>query len=72
MFTGMITGMSLPSIAAEDDHTVEANCIAEITCVSEKTYRNPFIEVELDAIITGPDGGQIRVPAFWAGGKPWS
>ncbi len=50
---------------------MEANCIAEITCVSEKIYKNPFIAVELDAIITGPDRAQVRVPAFWAGGNRW-
>ncbi len=51
--------------------TVEANRVAEITLVSGKTYQNPFMEVELDAIITQPDGTQLRVPGFWAGGNRW-
>ena len=50
---------------------VEANRVAEISLVSEKTYQNPFMEVELDAIVTQPDGKQLRVPAFWAGGNRW-
>jgi hypothetical protein len=50
---------------------VETNRVAEITCVSEKSYRNPFMEMELDAIITGSDGAQIRAPAFWAGDNRW-
>jgi len=50
---------------------VEANRAAEISVVSEKTYQNPFMEVELDVVITQPDGTQLRVPAFWAGGKRW-
>lgn len=50
---------------------VEANRVAEISLISEKTYPNPFMEVELDAIITQPDGTQLRVPAFWAIGNRW-
>ena len=50
---------------------VEANRVAEISLVSEKIYQNPFMEMELDAIITQPDGAQLRVPAFWAGGNRW-
>ena len=50
---------------------VEANRVAEISLVSERTYQNPFMEVELDAIVTQPDGTQLRVPAFWAGGNRW-
>jgi len=67
----MIAGMSVLSFAAEEVERVEANCIAKVACVSEKPYKNPFIEVELDAMITGPDGAQLRVPAYWAGGKRW-
>jgi len=67
----MITGMAALSSAAENVQKVEANCIAEIACVSAKTYRDPFTEVELDAIITGPDRAQVRMPAFWAGGNRW-
>ena len=67
----MIAEMSVLSFAAENAQRVESNCIAEITCVSVKTYQNPFTEVELDALITGPDGEQVRVPAFWAGGNRW-
>ena len=50
---------------------VETNRVAEISLVSERTYQNPFMEVELDAIVTQPDGRQLRVPAFWAGGNRW-
>ena len=50
---------------------VEANRVAEISLVPRRTYQNPFMAVELDAIITQPDGKQIRVPGFWAGGNRW-
>jgi len=52
-------------------HNVEANRVVEVALVSEKTYQNPFMEVQLDTIITRPDGTQLRVPAFWAGGNRW-
>ena len=65
----MISGMSAVSLAAENAQTVEANRIAEVTFASEKTYQNPFMEVVLDALITTPDGTQMRIPAFWAGDK---
>ena len=50
---------------------VEANRVAEISLVSQRTYQNPFKEIELDAIVTQPDGRLLRVPAFWAGGSRW-
>jgi hypothetical protein len=50
---------------------VEANCVTEVALVSAKNYANPFLEVELDAMVTRPDGRQLRVPAFWAGGNAW-
>jgi hypothetical protein len=50
---------------------VEANQVREIPLVSSKSNANPFTEVELDAVVTRPDGKQLRVPAFWAGGKDW-
>jgi hypothetical protein len=60
---------SLPSQAKETK--VEANQVMEVSLVSSKPYANPFMEVELDAVVTRPDGKQLRVPAFWAGGNDW-
>jgi hypothetical protein len=57
--------------AAEPPLTVEANCVAEVTLTTGKSYANPFQEVTLDALITTPDGQQVKVPAFWAGGDQW-
>jgi len=67
----MINGISMLSFAAENVQTVEANRIAEIMVVSGKVYGNPFTEVDLDALVTAPDGSNLRVPAFWAGGNLW-
>ena len=38
---------------------------------SSKAYADPFNEIELDAVIGGPDGQTWRVPAYWAGGGEW-
>jgi hypothetical protein len=51
--------------------TVEANRVAEVTFTSQKDRKDPFSEVELDVLFTGPDGDRLRVPAFWAGGRLW-
>jgi len=50
---------------------VQANRVAEVALISGKTYRNPFLEIELNAVITQPDTYKLRVPMFWAGGKRW-
>ena len=50
---------------------VEANQVAEVALVSGKTYANPFMDAQLDAVVTQPDGTQLRVPGFWAGGSDW-
>ena len=50
---------------------VEANQVAEVALVSGQTYANPFTGAQLDAVVTQPDGTQLRVPGFWAGGTDW-
>jgi hypothetical protein len=50
---------------------VEANQVVELPLVSAKTYANPFMDAQLDAVVTQPDGKQLRVPGFWAGGTAW-
>ncbi len=65
------------SIAAEPTNTGErvvegtVNRVCEISFESHKAYADPFNDVTLDAVVTGPDGGTQVVPAFWAGGQKW-
>ena len=82
-FTALMLAPLAAIHAADTDHVrspvggiaasqmVEANRVAEISLVSERIYQNPFTEVDLDAIVTQPDGKQLRVPAFWVGGNRW-
>ncbi len=50
---------------------IQANRVAEITLDSAITYENPFVDIELDAVVTQPDGKRLRIPMFWAGGNRW-
>src|SRR5437868_7061935 len=47
------------------------NQLAELTFTSNKAYADPFNDVQLDMLITAPDGAQLRVPAFWSGKQTW-
>ena len=38
---------------------------------SQKTYGDPFNDVDVDVVFTKEEGRQWRVPAFWAGGNQW-
>jgi hypothetical protein len=38
---------------------------------SQKTYSDPFNEVDVDVVFTNDAGRQWRVPTFWAGGNEW-
>jgi hypothetical protein len=59
------------TITAAPAAPVEANQVAELALVAGKTYANPFMDAQLDAVVTQPDGTQLRVPGFWAGGSDW-
>lgn len=63
--------MGLPAVAAEQALQGTVHRVAEWTFASEKTYADPFNEVELDLLITAPDKTVSRVPAFWAGAQKW-
>lgn len=68
----MAAGLSVSAGASEKVQTVAANAVAEITVVSAKTYANPLMDVSLDAVVTGPEGTRLRVPAFWGGEGRWT
>ena len=38
---------------------------------SEKTYDNPFLDVSVLGIFTGPSGRKIRREAYWDGGNTY-
>ncbi len=42
----------------------------ELVFVSEKTYKDPFSDVDTDLVLWG-NGRQYTVPGFWDGGNVW-
>ncbi len=56
-----------------DDPTRQgtARGVVEWSYSSNKPYTDPFNDLELDVVFTGPDGHEHKVPAFWAGGQTW-
>lgn len=49
----------------------QSNRVVEIRFQAEKSWKNPFLEVELDVVFIDPQGGRKMVPAFWEGGNQW-
>ena len=43
----------------------------EIVLHSTKTYENPFLDVNIDAIFTHEDGTRVTLPGFWNGENEW-
>ncbi len=71
-FSALLLALAVGVEAGRSDPaTVEANHVAEFTLVSPKAYANPFVDVEVNAVVTPPTGPPLRVPASWAGGNNW-
>jgi hypothetical protein len=49
----------------------EANVAVELTLTARQGYADPFNDVTLDVVFLDPQGRELKVPAFWAGGKLW-
>jgi len=45
--------------------------MAEWSFTATGQYDDPFNEIALDVLFTDPDGREVKVPAFWAGGQLW-
>ncbi|WP_010184915.1 apiosidase-like domain-containing protein [Sphingomonas sp. PAMC 26605] len=43
----------------------------EITLTAAKSYANPYKEVAVSAVFTGPAGERMVMPGFWDGGHVW-
>ncbi|MCQ2484674.1 MAG: DUF4038 domain-containing protein [Clostridia bacterium] len=58
--------------APSPEKTVNAQTwvVNELTYVSEKSYADPFNDVDVDLILAG-NGVKYTIPAFWNGGNIW-
>lgn len=43
----------------------------EISLTAQKSYANPYKDVQLSAEFIGPNGEQMIMPGFWDGGNIW-
>lgn len=50
---------------------VMQNCVIELSYRSEKTYSDPFNDIELSVVFIEPDKEEKIVPAFWDGNSSW-
>ena len=67
----LLSALTTSPVQAQADQNVQANRVTEIRLQSTKAYDHPFVDLELDAIVTRPDGQELRVPMFWAGEQEW-
>jgi len=51
-------------------HAIQ-NHMTELVFTSGRLYEDPYIQVELDVVFSGPGADFLRVPAFWAGDNVW-
>jgi hypothetical protein len=70
VFTALFTALFMRSATAQVP-TTAANQPAEIAFTAQHPYADAFATVELDVVFHTPDGAELRVPAFWAGGDRW-
>ncbi|MDQ6631854.1 MAG: DUF4038 domain-containing protein, partial [Verrucomicrobiota bacterium] len=64
-------GLIFTAAAKDVSLKTEANVMIEMTFRAKQNHTDPFNDVKLDVIFREPDGRELRVPAFWAGGNIW-
>ena len=47
------------------------NTMTEWSLTASRVYADPFADVEVDVVITDPEGETQRLPAFWSGEGTW-
>jgi len=70
---GLLAGMNLAS-GMQPDQTGKKDIfkvmqVNEVAFHSQKSYKNPYMDVDLWVDLNGPDGLSYRIPAFWDGGQ---
>jgi hypothetical protein len=68
----MLGGAGARALASRVTKHGIRNRVSEWYLFSGKKYQDPFNEIELDVVFTGPKGDQWRVPAYWAGDHTWA
>ena len=66
----LLLGATAAAAVAQSRHAM-AREITEWIFISAKSYKDPFNDIELDAIVRDARGNEQRIPAYWAGGQEW-
>lgn len=66
----LLAGLGAAAVRAQS-FAASVHVPIEWALTSTRAYANPFADVEVEAIVRCPDGTEMRVPAFWAGGRTW-
>ena len=67
--SAVVSSVARPGLAEE--RVATAGMATEWSYVTGKQYSDPFNQVDVDAVITLPSGGEERVPGFWSGDSTW-
>lgn len=67
--SAVVSSIAKPGLAEE--RVATAGMATEWSYVTGKQYSDPFNQVDVDAVITLPSGGEERVPGFWSGDSTW-
>lgn len=73
LFCGIFTCVASLTVFGEGD-SVETQVWkpVEITLTSSKEYKNPYTDVDIDAVFTHTDGTVITTPGFWKEGATFA
>lgn len=73
LFCGIFTCIaSLTAFGEGDSLETQVWKPVEITLTSSKEYKNPYTDVDIDAVFTHTDGTVITTPGFWKEGSTFA
>ncbi len=62
---------AVSSAIADNTEQVEVWRRTDVILTAEKSYDNPYKDVDIDAVFTHEDGTEIKLYGFWNGGSEW-
>lgn len=62
---------SMATDVQTEERAATAGTPTEWAWASGRGYDDPFNQVDVDAVVTLPSGGEERVPGFWSGESTW-
>src|SRR6476620_3026962 len=66
----LLCGGASPAVG-KPVYETKANVMVEVQFEAHASHDDPFNTVSVDVVFADPNGKELKVPAFWAGGKTW-